>query len=114
MLALALLHCHAFVTTYSVRGAAPFSYTWDLPANASSSDGLGGSLTFAVSERFCDELLPQFEESSPLARAMLGGHGLLVGCRLLRAALRRAFHAWSDHHPNIAFLDVTVQHERAT
>ena len=91
----------AFVTTADALGYPKFSFTWDFPENASDPSGFGGSLTYAVSNRFCDELLPHFGERSELA-----GFDF-VNCKLLRAALNRAFHTWSDNHVHLSFTDVT-------
>lgn len=37
---------------------------WTFPEDSMSSDGLGGALTYAFSDNFCAEALPQFKEES--------------------------------------------------
>ena len=62
--------------------------------------GLGQGLTYAVDADFCERILPQFSERD-------GSFFNFVDCKLLRAALNRAFNTWSDNHPAINFFDVT-------
>ena len=77
-----------------------YSYVWDTPLwdFNTTSRGFGAGLAYAVRPSFCDRMLPHFQEGSAW-----------VNCKLLRAAINRAFHTWSDNHPTVNFLDVTSQ-----
>lgn len=82
------------------------AYLWTTPADPLSTEGLGGGITYAVDTDFCNRILPQFREGSDLDK-MFG----FITCKLLRAALNRAFSTWSDNHPAISFYDVTERCE---
>ena len=89
-----------FVTSWDAYDLAAYSYVWNLPENASSGDGLGQAITYAVASTFCEDLLPRFSEKSKILP-------FLVNCQLLRAALARSFATWADNHPYIKFLDIS-------
>ena len=76
---------------------------WNSPLEATSTDGLGGGLSFAYDTNLCDELLPSFSEASGL-------WGLtFVDCESIFAAIRTAFSTWSTNHPSLKFNDVTAE-----
>jgi hypothetical protein len=89
-----------FVWTWKKDDLPPWSYTWTMPADPTSTEGLGGGITYAIDDHFCDNILPQFEERSQLGFEF-------VDCGNLKAAINRAFHTWADNHPAINFYDVT-------
>ena len=70
----------AYRVRWDAYDLAAYSYVWNLPENASSGDGLGQAITYAVASTFCEDLLPQFSEKSKILP-------FLVNCQLLRAAL---------------------------
>lgn len=78
-------------------------YLWSLPDAASSSNGLGGGITWAWDPTLCERLLPRFHEDMLFVE--------LVSCDTLKAAVHRAFASWSDNHALISFLDVTAECE---
>ena len=103
MLALAAVWAAAWVTTAQevgdtsalslsqlVASGGALNRVWPLPAEARSTRGLGGGLTFAYDdEKICGELLPSFSES----RALWGV--AFIDCDSIKAAIRSAFASWS-------------------
>ena len=106
---LLLAGASAFAPTWKALTATqahPGSYLWTTPADPLSTEGLGGGITYAVDAQFCDKIIPQFREGSNLDK-MFG----FITCKLLRAALNRAFSTWSDNSPAISFYDITERCE---
>lgn len=73
-------------------------YRWDSPAESTSNGGLGGGLTWAVQDSFCDKILPRFYAEQ---------FGDLVDCEAIVDAIVRGFRTWSANHPRINFHDLT-------
>eukprot|EP00967_Tisochrysis_lutea_P146551 scaffold276865_cov33-Tisochrysis_lutea.AAC.1 len=63
-------------------------YLWSMPAESTDSRGLGGGITWAWDPQLCGKMLGAFYQE------LVPG----VGCEDLRAAMRRAFSAWSSEH----------------
>ena len=68
-------------------GLASGARRWNVPADASSHEGLGGGIAFVIESTFCDRLLPRMAEPAD--------------CHALNAAVYRAFNSWSANHPTI-------------
>lgn len=68
------------------------------------TEGLGGSITWAVDASFCERLLPHFPEAQ-MSRTLRIGND--IDCETLRAAIRSAFDTWSMNHGRISFHDVS-------
>ena len=90
----------AFVLTpinLTVHGIAGGARRWHYPADAASSDGLGGGITFVVESTLCAQLLPRFHESP-----------WPVDCHAIEDAIQRALTTWSVNHPSvISFRNIT-------
>ena len=67
--------------------------------------GLGGGITWAWDDHLCDKLLPIFSEDIPMFPS-------LVDCPALKAAVARAFNAWSANNRWLRFQDVTEECRR--
>ena len=78
---LALFPCAAEAFVLSSGG-----FRWTVPESTSSSDGLGGGLSYVVDDRFCAEMLARFPE-----RDLVYGYEVsalqFVHCADLRNAL---------------------------
>jgi hypothetical protein len=61
-------------------------YLWSMPADSSDTRGLGGGITWAWDPELCGKMLGSFYQE------LVPG----VNCDDLRAAMRRAFSAWSS------------------
>jgi hypothetical protein len=61
-------------------------YLWSMPADSSDTRGLGGGITWAWDPELCGKMLGSFYQE------LVPG----VYCDDLRAAMRRAFSAWSS------------------
>ena len=78
-----------FVATWRAYGMDPYTYTWQMPLEPNSTTGLGGD---AINPTFCERILPRFQEQNQVF-----AYFEFVSCRYLRAALSRAFTAWSGN-----------------
>ena len=77
---------------------------WSLPPQATSDDGLGGGITFALHREFCSRLIDLFPEHQGEAR-LFGD--FFLSCTDLRNTVKRAMDTWAINHKNINFKDVT-------
>lgn len=76
-------------------------FVWNMPSVASSSEGLGGGITWAWDPMLCDRLLPRFHEDVLWIK--------FITCDSLRAAMHRGFASWGANHAHISFVDVTEE-----
>uniref|UniRef100_A0A7S4HEX3 Uncharacterized protein n=1 Tax=Prymnesium polylepis TaxID=72548 RepID=A0A7S4HEX3_9EUKA len=77
---------------------------WHYPAIAMDTQGLGGGITYAWDPLLCDAILPIFREDIFFFE--------LITCKDIQQSMSRAFHAWSNNHRFLSFLDVTQECER--
>ena len=85
-----------------------FNYRWSLPSDPLSDEGLGGGITWALDQSFCDTMLPSFHEDAPTTR-----YYRFVDCKEIKDAFIRAFATWSANHKQIRFHDVSTECERS-
>ena len=97
-----------FVATWRAYGMDPYTYTWQMPLEPNSTTGLGGGIVYAINPTFCERILPRFQEQNQVF-----AYFEFVSCRYLRAALSRAFTAWSANHPYIKFIDKSAECDAA-
>ena len=79
-------------------------YLWHLPADSTSTEGLGGGITWAWDPELCANFQPQFREDFFFIE--------YISCKDLKAAMHRAFMSWSANHAYISFVDVTTECEK--
>jgi hypothetical protein len=79
-------------------------YMWNLPADATSKEGLGGGITWAWDPNFCSQILNKFDEDFFFVP--------FVTCSMLKAAVGRGFQSWSSNSVHISFTDVTQECEK--
>ena len=99
---------YGFVATWRAYGMDPYTYTWQMPLEPNSTTGLGGGIVYAINPTFCERILPRFQEQNQVF-----AYFEFVSCRYLRAALSRAFTAWSANHPYIKFIDKSAECDAA-
>ena len=79
-------------------------YTWKVPSDPTSKDGLGGGITWAWDPNFCDQIMPRFREDFFFVP--------FVTCSMIKAAMGRGFASWASNHAMLSFTDVTVECEK--
>lgn len=92
--------CHGFVLTTG-------GYRWAVPAALSSSEGLGGGLSFVVSDSLCSSLLGKFRERDLLYGVQVSALQF-VHCSDLLNALQRGLSTWSENHRLLSFSDIAA------
>lgn len=76
-------------------------HLWHLPGQSGDPAGLGGSITWAMDEGLCNQLLPLVRENSYYYD--------FVSCESLRETVHRAFDTWAMNSRHIKFTDVTAK-----
>lgn len=74
-------------------------YLWSLPVDSASDRGLGGSITWAIDDKVCNDLLPLFNEKFWFFS--------FINCLTLHSTLHRAFNTWAMNSKHIKFTEVT-------
>lgn len=81
------------------------AFRWSVPSLAASRDGLGGGISWVLSNTFCDEMLGRFPERELFFGLQLSW-AQFVHCSDVRNAIIRGFSTWSANHRLISFSDV--------
>lgn len=77
------------------------AWLWHAPEDPFTTDeGLGGGLTYAISDDFCHGLRWSFSDD------FWRGAGFFVTCPEIHAAVARAFDSWAANHKAVHFVNV--------
>ena len=67
------------------------AYRWTVPTEASSTQGLGGGLSWIMDDALCENLLKQFPERLIIRGLELGSALDFVSCTDIKSAIHRGF-----------------------
>ena len=90
-------------TASSLPGTAQ---RWRVPASSSSTEGLGGGLSWVLDDAFCDHLMSRFPERSVVRGIDLPSLDFLQ-CEDIKAAILRGFSTWAENHRLVSFHDIS-------
>ncbi len=87
-------------------------WLWSSPPETSSTDALGGGITYAIHPQFCDPLLGRFSEQANVVLTLLGVS--FLDCSSIHRAVVSAVNTWQINHKLLHFEDVTKECSNAT
>ena len=81
---------------------------WSMAPTASGDEGLGGGLSYIISDDFCASLLPKFPERNLVPLLNLESVPALqfVFCSDIKAAIERGFATWAMNHKSLSFSNI--------
>ncbi|KAG8466002.1 hypothetical protein KFE25_005572 [Diacronema lutheri] len=110
-LALALLAAAGWVNMPFTNREELRSIRWSMPENSTSLAGLGGGITFAISDDFCSLMVARFSENYLLRR--VPNPLQFVSCEDINDSIKRAMNTWSDNSAFIKFVTTACDTSRS-